>query len=319
MSARHAFLIPALMGALLAVTAAGAAASVQQDELDHDLDRAKVLYGEGHFDEAVTSLRVVIVRLEELADLQSRKERLADAHVLLGLAHLAMRQESDGLEQFRQVLALDDTRRLDPDVFAPRVVALFERARGELSQEAAKRLPATQPVGASSSPPRDLMPRSNIIEQGPPLNSGARVRLAFRDGRDSITGNVVFMSDAAVTLINTENQQRLSFARSTVTRVDVLQRRRGHFLAGGIAGAALGATIGAFETPGCEGNDGDCYSRGENIGYGSLGFGIVGALIGALCKTDEWAELPLHGSVTASTSSRSGKRVELAFAVALRH
>jgi hypothetical protein len=261
-------------------------------------------------------LRVVILRLEELRDVQRRHGRLADAHLLLGLAHLAMRQDSDGLEQFRHVLVLDDTRRLDPDVYAPRVVALFERARAEVSQEAATRSAAAEPVGPSSLPASAPAPTGTNVE-ALPVNSGARVRLAFGDGRDRVTGNIVSMSDAYVTLIDPDNQQRLSFARETVTRVEVLQRRRGHFLAGGIAGAALGATIGALETPGCDGNDGDCYTRGENIGYGSLGMGIIGALIGALCKTDEWAELPLHGAVTASTSRRSGRRIELAFAVAL--
>src|SRR5215213_2451667 len=250
MSARHAFLIPALLGALLGVTGVGAAASVQQDEFDHDLDRAKLLYSEGHFDEAVTSLRVVLVRLQELGDLQRRQGRLADAHLLLGLAHLAMRQESDALEQFRQVLVLDDTRLLDPEVFAPRVVALFERARAEVLQGRAKPLAPVQPAAASPSPATDLTPSLPI--EPSPVSAGTRVRLAFRDGRDDVTGSLVSVTDAYVTLIETDDQLRLSVPRDTVTRVDILQRRRAHPVLGGIIGAASGAIIGALETPGCD-------------------------------------------------------------------
>jgi hypothetical protein len=302
------------MSLVLIMAATPVTAVAQSDEVERELDQAKALYSEGRFADAIVKLRTVIVRLEELRDLESRKVQLADAHLLLGLAHLAMRREPDGVENFRQVVALDPGRRLDPEIFSPRVVALFERVRSEAVAASAEELPAIAPGTGAGNPtrvPEPLTPSSQLL---PLLNAGTRVRLAVRAGQGVVRGNLVSMNDAAFTIVDPDNQQSLSFPRDMVTRVDVLHRRRSHYLRGGIAGAALGAVYGALETPGCEGNDGDCYTRGENIMYGSLGFGIVGALLGALHKTEEWVEVPLQPM--ASTSARGGKRVELSVVVA---
>ena len=97
---------------------------------------------------------------------------------------------------------------------------------------------------------------------------------------------------------------------------EVVTRRKNHWLTGMLIGAGAGMLIGAFETPGCNGNDGDCYTRGENIGYGGLGFGLVVALVGALYRTDQWADVPLSG--TASRVARPRKLAVVLAAVLTR-
>jgi hypothetical protein len=259
----------------------------QPGDIERDLDRAKTFYRDGHLDEAVGTLKQVVSQLNQMRDNLSRKAQLADAHLHLGLSYFALRDESAALENFRQVVALDPDRTLDPDVYSPKVMSLFEQARSDLGATRASRTVGAPPAERDEG--TEPSPRS---EESAVLRPGTKVRLWFAGPGFSAKGNLLSVSDEAFTLVESDGQN-LSFPRDTVTRVEVLQARKGHWLMGAIIGTALGAAIGAVETPGCGGNDGDCYTRGENIAYGSLGPGIVGALVGALYKTDRWIEVTL--------------------------
>jgi hypothetical protein len=135
------------------------------------------------------------------------------------------------------------------------------------------------------------------------IQPGTKVRLRFRESH-SMVGTLLASSDRTLTVVVGANQN-LSCPRDSVTKVEVMTGRKNHWLMGAIVGAAMGALIGAAETPVCGGGDGDCYTRGENIGYGSLGFGMFGALIGALCKTDQWVEVPANRVAHADAIMRN--------------
>jgi hypothetical protein len=264
-------------------------ALARQSPVERELDGAKALYTEGRLDEAVTALRRVISTLNQLRDQQSRKLQLADAHFHLGLSYFALRDESSALENFRQVVALDPARTLDTEIYSPRIINLYAQARADVRPP---------PIDAPAKPngPGDAEAPAAALRLGAHyLQAGTRVRLWLEGNGGTVKGNLVALNDHTFSLVSGENQN-LSFPRDTVTRIDVVKERHRHWLAGMIIGASFGAALGAVETPGCGGNDGDCYTRGENIGYGALGAGIVGALVGALYQTEEWVEVPFGGT-----------------------
>lgn len=297
---------------LLAPVGAPAFAAAQSGELERELDEAKTLYREGRFDATVAKLRGVIAQLQQLRDIQSRKVQLADAHLLLGLAHLAMRAESDALENFRQVVTLDPGRTLDPEIFSPRVVALFDRARSEAAAARTAEAPAQPPREREPEPARSKEPAGAPRSDQVPLTAGTMMRLQFSGAGRHVKGNLIALNDQSFILVDGDNQQQLTFPRDMVTRVDILHRRKAHTLQGAMIGAGVGALIGAVETPGCD-SSGECWTRGENIAYGALGAGLVGALVGALYRTDEWVEVPVNR--LANTAARTGKRVTIGIPV----
>ena len=296
---RRCLVVPLLICVVLGTSAKTALG--RQSAVERELDGAKTLYTEGRLDEAVSALRKVISTLNQLRDQQSRKIQLADAHFHLGLSYFALRDESSALENFRQVVALDPNRHLDPEIYSPKIIGLFAQARADVGPA-----PTDPSVKASETeaPPATLRLGSHFLQPG------TRVRLWLKGDGGTVKGNLVALNDKNFSLVSGENQN-LSFPRETVTRVDVVKERHRHWLAGTIIGTAVGAGIGAAETPGCAGNDGDCYTRAENIAYGALGAGIIGALLGALYQTEEWVEISVERASPVATSA--GRRIAVTF------
>lgn len=285
---------PCLIVALLlwaAVIGTPALAAAQSTAIDRELDEARTFYREGRFDSAIVTLRSAIEQLQQFRDVQARKVQLADAHLLLGLAHLAMRAEGEALDNFRQVVTLDPERTLDPEIFSPRVVALFDRARAEVSKDRNK--PSPPPPIDPPNPELPVKPASAVV----PITSGTTMRVRFSGAGRFVEGNLVGVDDRSLTIIDGDNQQSLTFPRDMVTRVDILGRQKGHALQFGLIGAGLGVLTGVVEKPTCTAETPpgvECWTRAGNIGAYSVGFGLIGALIGALYRTQEWVEVPLN-------------------------
>ena len=291
----------------LALLSPSASVAGQQSSLERDLDEAKVLYRDGRLDEAVAALRGVVAQLNKLRDQQSRKTQLSEAHLYLGLSYFAVRDESAALENFRQVAVLDPSRRLDPEVYSPRVMSLFDQARADVDAGRIADPAGVPPTTRDEPNPGAPKETGDSVS----LQQGTKVRLQLGGAGRSVTGNLLASNDKSFTLVNAENQN-LSFPRDTVTKVEVIRGRKGHWLMGMVIGAALGAAGGAVETPGCGGNDGDCYTRGENIEYATIGFGLVGALVGALYRTDQWVEVSLDRVATPVTRT-ADRRMTVSF------
>ena len=291
-----ALIAAASLWCTLAMMLTPVSASAQTGAVDRQLDEARTLYSDGRFDAAVVTLRGAIAQLQELRDVQSRQVQLADAHLLLGLAHLAMRAEEEALTNFKQVVSLDPKRTLDTEIFSPRVVALFDRARAEVA-EAARRINPSPAASGSDTKGDDEPALTTDSRQPvvPSLNAGTMMRLRLSGAGRYVQGNLVGVNDRTVTLVDSENQQNLTFPRDMVTRVDILGRRKGHALEGLLVGAGLGVLAGAVERPSCTADtppEVECWTRAENISAYSFGLGLIGMLIGALWKTDEWVEVP---------------------------
>lgn len=265
---------------LVAMPAAG-----QQPDVEEQLDRAKALYRDGRLEEAAGALRAVITRLNQARELQDRTQRLADAHFHLGLAQLAMREDSAAIDSFRQVVAIDPERRLDPAIYAPKVLEAYEQARDDIG--AAR---ATQPLGEARGQPLPVPVPAELRRADRPLAvvPGAKIRLRRSDSGSALHGQFLAIDDATLTVGG--DQWRVAVPLDTVQEVQVVRAQKNHWLAGMLIGAGAGVLIGALETPGCTG-DGDCYTRAENMGYGGFGAGLVGGLIGALYRTDVWVDV----------------------------
>lgn len=121
---------------------------------------------------------------------------------------------------------------------------------------------------------------------------GARVRVTLAETDSELVGDIIEIDEQTLTLMS-EHRRIVPLPRDLIRRLEISQGRRGHGWWGLAIGLAAGAAIGAAEKPddqSCVGEN--CYSRAENVAYGALGAGLIGALVGALYTTDQWIEVP---------------------------
>ena len=118
-----------------------------QEDQAEALEDAKALYEQGRFAQALTALQSVIEALERRAQsggpaMQTETRlQLEDAYLHLGLSYVALDDPDGAMSAFGSVLALAPDKRLDPRVYAPKVMEIFERAR------------ARQPASGPTPPP----------------------------------------------------------------------------------------------------------------------------------------------------------------------
>ncbi len=136
------------------------------------LQAAKQCYRDADFQKAVSLLHAAVQDLESRRDVQSARSQLADAYLHLALSYCALGDAEAGKDAFRKLLGIDRSRRLDPAIYAPKVVDLFDRARLSLPPE-----PAAGGISAPIPPLRRL-PRDRrlTVEMG-----GQQLWLSRRD------------------------------------------------------------------------------------------------------------------------------------------
>jgi hypothetical protein len=93
---------------------------------------------EGDFEGAVVTLQAVTKKLTGQA---ARRQELAQAHLYLGIAQVALDQRDPAKAAFKAALALNKDLRLTPDRFSPKVIGVFEEARKESEAAAAAGAP----------------------------------------------------------------------------------------------------------------------------------------------------------------------------------
>ena len=149
-------------------------------------------------------------------------------------------------------------------------------------------------------------------QERPAINPGTRVRVTAPSvSNKPLVGTVVaFDADSLVVQRDTAIR-RLS--TTSITHLDISQSRKSHTLMGAGIGFLVGAGFAtALVLTGDRG--GDCADAGYCILIGSavLGGGgaVIGAGIGALVRTDRWAEVPL-GQVRVSLTPDSGRALTL--------
>jgi len=154
------------------------------------------------------------------------------------------------------------------------------------------------------------------------LKPGAKVRMtAPALGLSKQVGRVQELNgDTLVVLVDVLHKSSLRLEMtdvplSSISKLEVITGRRGHWLEGAGIGVLLGVVVGA-----ASGDDPSdqwfAYSAGQKAGMYGVVFGLAGAGIGALIKSDKWAEVPLEQlrpRLIAAENGRVGVGVVLRF------
>jgi hypothetical protein len=143
----------------------------------------------------------------------------------------------------------------------------------------------------------------------PPLKPGDRIRATAPTLSPSpLVGTVVAFEANSLMVQRGTGTRRLSLA--SLTRLEMSQGRRSHAALGAGIGLLVGAGVGAVIGSGCKAiivpvsSEGGCIAVGAAV-IGGAG-ALVGAVTGALVRTERWAEVPLDRLRVSFTSDRGG-------------
>jgi hypothetical protein len=133
------------------------------------------------------------------------------------------------------------------------------------------------------------------------LPMGARVRLQTAAAPGSWMRGILVSADSASIGLVPENApplgaNQLVVPSTSVGRFELQTGSKRHWLHGLVAGVALGVALGFtpdVDPVACEFNYDYACSRGEAVAYSALGFGALGAGIGALIKTERWTPIAI--------------------------
>lgn len=114
----------------------------------------------------------------------------------------------------------------------------------------------------------------------PSVGPGSHVRVSTIAGGKRLDGHVTSIDDATLTVL--ARDRSVTIPVKEITSLHVVTGRRGHALWGAPIGAVGGFILGGA---GC---DEEC--DGQYVGAGV--FGALGALAGALIRSDRWAVVP---------------------------
>lgn len=147
---------------------------------------------------------------------------------------------------------------------------------------------ATAPADAQETTPAPL----------PLVDVGSRVRLRSNALAGQPRGLVVAIDEHVVTLA-TDGGVPLKIPVGSVTSVDTSLGRKRRTLEGLALGVVGGALLGLgfkVDPDNCGEYSLNSCSRGEAVAEGAMGFGLIGAGLGALIKTDRWSAVTLRAS-----------------------
>ena len=160
---------------------------------------------------------------------------------------------------------------------------------------------------------------------------GAKVRLsstALPNG--VVVGRVTSSTDEALGLMIASDGSPFTgtpmlIPRASVTSVQVSLGTKRYTLPGALFGAIAGAAAGAaapIDTATCDSYSSDTFcSRGEAVAVMTVASGVIGAVVGALIKTEKWQRVSVEVLAPRSSASRAaptGHRGGVAAQVALR-
>ncbi len=165
-----------------------------------------------------------------------------------------------------------------------------------------------------------VAPVVTVAAQQPlPLHPGDRIRAMVPSlSSGPLVGTVVaFQTDSLIVQGGTSTWH-LSLA--SLTHLDVSQGRRSHALLGAGIGLLVGAAVGVLIASDCDTVEGPFATQGQCTAVGAAVFGgagaLVGALTGALARTEQWAQVPLarlRMSLTPNPGGALQLRASLSF------
>jgi hypothetical protein len=150
-----------LLGIATLLALVGLAAASQ--DVAPELEQAKALYAEGRFGRAIAVLQGLILDLQD-AEGSGHPEIEVEAQLYMGLSYVALDDPDSAKESFVRLIQLKPERRLDPDVHAPKVVALYEEARREAALRPA---PVSSPHSTTTATTSTTPPASESSSRLP--------------------------------------------------------------------------------------------------------------------------------------------------------
>lgn len=126
-------------------------APTRSQDFARALNEAKAFYAEGRFGRSIARLQRLVLELRG-ADTGEAAAVEAEAELLMGLAYVALDDPDSARNAFVRLVELEPERRLDPDVHAPKVIALFEEARREAARGGSSDVPPHSTTATTSIP-----------------------------------------------------------------------------------------------------------------------------------------------------------------------
>ncbi|MCX7994281.1 MAG: tetratricopeptide repeat protein [candidate division WOR-3 bacterium] len=105
----------------------GTGQQVTGDSLLKMLDRAKVYYNNGEYENAIKQLEVALQYLKQL-----NQNEQVEAYKYLAFSYVAFGNKEKAKEQFKKALSLDPKLELDPATVSPKIIKVFEEAKAEM-------------------------------------------------------------------------------------------------------------------------------------------------------------------------------------------
>jgi len=147
--------------------------------------------------------------------------------------------------------------------------------------------------------------RPLVAQQPPSLAAGQRVRITappagiLRDTgtlRALTADSVVWLRAIPRRLVGrlAVDTVRTAVARSALRKIEVATSRRGHAGVGFLIGLGVGLTVGEIQA-----SRNECLiyicKPGAVVAQGAIVGGLLGAIVGAMIRTQTWADVPLDG------------------------
>lgn len=113
------------------------------------LKEAQLLYDRAQVEEAAPIAEEAVSLLQRGMAVSTNTRALLEAEVLLGMIRIALGDEKGAASIFRKAATLDVTRELDAVNYPPRVIELYDGARGDLAKKSPATLSVETSVGAT--------------------------------------------------------------------------------------------------------------------------------------------------------------------------
>lgn len=159
-----------------------------------------------------------------------------------------------------------------------------------------------------------LIPLGLRAQQDSALRSGARVRVTAPDvANGQITGSLVSLGDSSLVLPDGE------IPLASITALEVSRGTKSHAATGALTGFVIGLLGGALAVYSfcTDSFFGPC-TGGEVVGsmaVMTIPPTLLGALIGALIRTEQWEEVPL-GEIGVGPSQHAGDGISVSASIA---
>jgi tetratricopeptide (TPR) repeat protein len=123
--------------AVWTIISVGSTQTLAQEDVGAALTRAERLYYDAQFEQTITLLSPINASLQSQSLLPDEKIRVK---VLLALAYIGLNDNAKAKSLFKEVSGLDADYSLSSDKFSPNVIALFDDAKAEQTEEGCREI-----------------------------------------------------------------------------------------------------------------------------------------------------------------------------------